>query len=260
MLRSALRPLALTTGGPVRGGADPADARTRLHARDLALLLWCALPPLCINAAAILQPWVSPVELFRDPLLAAEQKFRYIASLGDGALERDYDFFWLGAVSNLGALAWAATAGALLVGLAIVLLRGKASPGRRAQLVTALALTVLLALDDVFQIHEQHDLIGPLKGEWVLYPLFAALLGSYALHVRRTLAEAPLLLGAAVACFAVSLLADQLLPQRSTTVLLEDTAELFGIFFWAGHHVVMALSAVVETMDGNGDGVAERIR
>ena len=37
------------------------------------------------------------------------------------------------------------------------------------------ALTTLLAVDDVYQIHEQRELLGSLKGEWFLYPLFAIL-------------------------------------------------------------------------------------
>lgn len=228
----------------MRGGSGV----SRVNANGAALLLWCSLPALVINLVAILQPWVRPVELYRDPLLAAEHKFLYMAGLPGGLNGAPYDFFWLGAVSNLGALLWAATAGMVFTALVFVMLRSGTTTARRAQLLTALVLTVLLAVDDVFQIHEQRHLVGSLKGEWILFPLFAVLAASYALHARRVGTPANALLLAAVLCFAVSLGADQVLPQRGVTVLIEDASKLSGICFWAGYHLVMALCAIVEAL------------
>ena len=60
-----------------------------------------------------------------------------------------------------------------------------------------------------------------------------------------------------MAFFALSVLADQLLPQRAATVLIEDVNKLFGILFRAGHHVATSLCAIVDAM-GSPDGGPDR--
>jgi hypothetical protein len=225
--------------------ALPTDERIELSRRQqLALLLTLfVLPPLLINAFVLLQPWTDPVELFRDPLAVAGSKFRQ-AVRASGGPDLYCCPYWLGVVSNVGILVWAATAGALFIALADSWLRSSLRSSASRFLLAAFLLTTLLAVDDVLQIHEQRNLIGGLKGEVFLFPLFGLLAGSYVLFrdfIRTSYLPVLIL---AVLCFGISISVDLFLTPGRTTILIEDSAKLFGIFLWAAYHLMIALEVV----------------
>ena len=142
-----------------------------------------------------------------------------------------YGFF-----SNLGVLLWSATAGGLLVGgLAL-----RDSPGeerRAAFLLWFGAVTVLLALDDVYLLHEdvyRRYLPGSSVVPLALHA--SLLLGGLLLFRAHVLASGFGALLISLAGFAVSALFD--VTVSSPTPLhhyLEDGAKLLGIVAWAGY-------------------------
>jgi len=213
--------------------------------RQLILLfVFFVLPPVLINGFAYLQPWADPVDLYRDPLLVADIKFKRLRNPDNNSYIHCCQY-WLGAVSNIGILVWAGTAGALFIAFSANLLRAGNTRVRNFLLI-AFLLTTLLAVDDMFQFHEQEKLLGDLKGEVFLYPLFIALMFLYGYYreIARTAYVAVLLLAGGL--FGLSLLADQLMAQGGYTVLLEDSVKLLGIFLWSAYHLMIAVETVIE--------------
>ena len=194
------------------------------------LFVLFVVPPASVTAFALTQTSVDPVDLFRDPLIIATER--------SGALtEEGVPVFccqtWLGAASNLGVLVWAATAGALFAGFLATLAQVQSAPRPRAFLALSFGLTTMLALDDLFQLHET----GGLPVLLLLGVLACAYLAFWrVLWTRYTivLIGAGLLLGA-------SLVVDQVLPQSDAVILAEDVMKLFGIFLWSLYHVMLAV-------------------
>ncbi len=227
-------------------------------ARQWALFLTIfVIPPLALNAFALLQPWTEAKFLYRDPLLLAQNQFEWLRASPDNG-DISCCAWWWGALSHVGILIWAATAGALALALGTLALRDGLTRDPAGFLAVACLLTALLAADDLFQLHEQNRLLGRLKGEALIYPLFAALLAGYAFFRVTLLTPYFPVLCLSVAFFGVSLLADQILPQNGGTVLIEDSAKLLGIFLWAGFHLMVAAEALVGRpvflLAGSGDG------
>ena len=197
----------------------------------------CLLAALAVNAAVLLQDRADPLYLYRDQLMIAGINYGIATDPTDTRFAYCCASWW-GLVSNLGIVVWLMTAGMLLMGLAATI--GPAARGRQREVAVffaiAATLTALFGIDDLFQIHEEKALFGPLKGEAILFPLYAVMIASYALFgfVRR--GPERMLLAAALAGFAVSVLADQTLPQEGVTVVIEDSAKFFAIVFWAGFH------------------------
>ena len=196
--------------------------------------------PVLVNGLVLAQPYINPVLLYRDPLLVADLLYDGLAETA-GEPVGACCAYWVGAASNVGVLVWAATAGALFSGLMTAWAAGHASRRETAFLALAFGLTALLAADDVFQIHEQQGLVFGLKGEAVLFPLFAGLLGAYALFRDVVVRPYVVALGIAVVCFGASVLADQVMPRGRAAVVTEDVFKLFGISFWFVYHTMAAV-------------------
>ena len=162
----------------------------------------------------------------------------------------------LGFVSNLGILLWAAAAGACLVGaLGLRHERDADRVEQRTFFAASAALTTLLVLDDMFQLHE--DLVPSLLGRGQTFILlgYVVLVGVYLWRFRRLLATTEwALLAAAGAGFAISIGMDVLplalsylpgglgidtesAPFEFVEHLLEDGAKLVGIALWLAFYL-----------------------
>lgn len=163
-------------------------------------------------------------QLLRDPLAVARLPY------------------YVGAISNLGVVCWSASLG---VALFLACLRNVAPAARRFFMCFG-ALTCLLVMDDLYQLHEEvipkyggHDqaLLGA-------YGLLAALL---LLGNRRFILSHPYgHLVAALAFFATSVAFDAFNPgvPYALGVLIEDGAKLLGIVAWAVFTVVVGVAEV----------------
>lgn len=167
--------------------------------------------------------------------VAAEHTGRELSFFTRDPLAELHEPIYTGAVSTLGALVWWTGGVAALLAAAVV---------RRGEAAHALAagglLTLLLAFDDLFVMHE--ELIPDLVGipERVVYAAYAAAGLAFVWWHRRFLVPAPraLLLGLAVALFGLSIAFDVVAPGRHA---LEDGAKLLGIVAWTTLFVVAAL-------------------
>lgn len=143
-----------------------------------------------------------------------------------------------GFVSTLGFAGWtvAATASALAAA---------ARPQLRRLMLPVFALSVLLALDDQFMLH---DAVLPRVG----IPENLVLLAEAALCLRAIWPFLPALLrfrlpllAMALAGFAISLLVDVAVNfDTGTALLIEDLAKFTGIVFWAAHWFRFAVASL----------------
>lgn len=186
----------------------------RLSSRSLWQIALFALLPLLFAFAMVLTPMRVDL-LFNDPSSSA--------SLPP----------YLGAFSHLGVMAWWSAATACLLAAAVL-------RERQIRLMMAFAglLSLVLALDDLFQFHEK---IGPHYGlpelaTFALYALAAAiyLVGFRRLHLHL---DWPLLL-AALALFGVSVGVDVLFAYSVASLLVEEGAKFAGVVAWSAYHLL----------------------
>ena len=187
----------------------------RLDLRVAALLYGAAALVLAVLIAFAAVHEVTARELARDPLsLAAEPPY-------------------LGALSQFGILAWTVGAAACLV--AVLVLRGSRDRETTSFFLAGGLLTTALALDDLFQVHENASQLPSLSEPLVLaaYPL--VVLGflivfrrARALRlVRPLLVASLLLLGLSLGLDRVD---EDMLPGHA---FWEDGAKFLGIAGWA---------------------------
>ena len=210
-----------------------------------------------IGLAAVLaalvgvQPWVTPDVLFRDPM-----------SVAGGEP-------YFGLVSNLGILVWAAAASICLFA-GFQLRRNGGDPLHAGFLLWSGVITATLLLDDLFLLHEVVYLSLFGLHETVLFAGYATLIAIYLVRYRNTITDFdPLLLGAALAMFAISIFFDKLTGPRAPGIidahpalhfiqpfvtwinpaatLLEDGPKLAGILVWATYLIRAAWQALCGT-------------
>lgn len=199
--------------------------------RRLAILV--APPVLLLAAIALGAAWwgTDPARFTRDP-----------------AAWHESDPL-IGGVSNLGVLIWMAAAAISLFSAAL-LRQAAARPDRHRLLLHAGLLTLWLALDDLFMIHERlaPDALGiPQRVVLAAYGVWLAVL---LWRFRRAASEAagPTLL-AALGFLVSSVLIDQLAPghwfEWRYLMLIEDGTKLLGIVSWCAWLISIARSALV---------------
>lgn len=207
--------------------ANPLRAILRLD-RQVPLLrtvaLTALLPVVVLYLVVAFQRAVPFALLLRDANASA-----YDPALGV--------MFYRGALSNLGILLWWAAAS--VYAFSTYLARGTArSLPIRAFLLYMALFTGLLALDDLFMLHEE---VLPIRlgiAEVVLYVIYGALAAGLVAFVNLLLETAFLLLGLAFAFFAVSVFTDQGLAlfainlPPGANLLLEDLTKMLGIVCW----------------------------
>lgn len=143
---------------------------------------------------------------------------------------------YVGIVSNVGVLVWAAGATAAFLAAA-------ASTGRRrSMLLAAGTLTVVLLADDMLLLHEYAWRELPATSESAIFAVYGVLIAAFALAFCREVAaldHAPLAV-LALGLLGVSLVADRFALGGH---LAEDGAKLLATVAWASFLVATALTA-----------------
>jgi len=156
--------------------------------------------------------------------------------------------FYLGAVSQIGILTWAAGAAVALFTATAV--RGDGISGDRLLLLRCIGLfTLALCLDDAFQVHEvvaPRYLYIDQKAVLLLYAVSALAIG---MAFRRLLLKRPLLPVAAAVALATSVgldLSEPYWTNITIELLVEDSFKQLGIVLWTGFILQQALAALAE--------------
>jgi hypothetical protein len=197
------------SGSP--GAAVSAERRSLL---PTVLLVWGGgVGVFALGIAAQFLLHIPLARLTRDPLAVVEGPF------------------YTGAISNLGVLAWAATA-TICIYTFFLLPRDRENAAVRGFLLYFGLFTALLMADDLFLLHED-ALYGYLGvPEPVTYGVYGLLgLIGVIVHRRTILRTDYLLLGMALALFAFSLVTD-LMPVVPARHVVEDGSKLVWIFAW----------------------------
>ena len=163
-------------------------------------------------------------ELFRDALVVAEAPQHY------------------GAISQFGLFLWWISAGALGV---LYLLRKRLQDSRRQLVPYALGLTVCLALDDAFMLHESVPNIAGIPFTLLLYGgAIAVFLIRYLTLLLRT--PFPLLV-LSLGFLMGSMVIDEVpklgvFVSKDLVFFIEDGMKLAGIIFWTGYYLMLSQS------------------
>lgn len=158
--------------------------------------------------------------------------------------------FYMGAVSNVGVVLWAAAAAVCLFAARLVLAAEPRHPAGRFLLASAL-LSALMFSDDLFQFHEQ---IAPLHlgvGEKAVLATYGLLGAAYLLAFRGLVFRSDwTLLALALACFATSVGIDQLASQTPSPAVLfaEDGSKFLGISTWLAYLSATASACVRQAL------------
>lgn len=149
---------------------------------------------------------------------------------------------WLGLLSQAGNILWWASASIATLGA--IQLAGSRQVAARHFLWLFAGLTLLLATDDTFMVHER---LAPrflgLHEELVLVGLYGALLGFMLIRYRTVWQQTGrTLMGLALAGFALSVAID-MLPEDFLPLhyLFEDGSKIVGISCWLGFCVQSVL-------------------
>lgn len=154
--------------------------------------------------------------------------------------------FYTGLLSQLGIFLWAGAAFACLIPVIVSFQH----PFRQFLLASGL-ITLTLALDDVFLLHES---ALPMAGfpEKIVLIFYAGLLTAYVAWFYRVIKNTAYgLLLIACLCFGLSLLIDLLTPNSTNMeFLLEDGAKLVGIVSWLAYYLCVATGALRQDRPG----------
>lgn len=171
--------------------------------------------------------------------LGAVLWLRWLSGLPFGDLTRDPAGInetpvYVGFLSNIGILLWAAAAAVCL--FAVRLLGPGSHPVARRFLLASGAFTLLLTADDLFLLHERvvPNLLG--VSELASMAVYGLLGGAYLAFflpvIRRT---RKVLLVLAIVFFGLSIAVDLFHPPVPAYLLVEDGAKLVGIAAWLAY-------------------------
>ena len=152
-----------------------------------------------------------------------------------------------GALSQFGIMVWAVAIGVLLLGTTMAYRRRL--PVFRF-LLSSLAITTVLAVDDAFLLHEAgFDQLFGISEKVVLAVYGTAIVGYLTYFRSRIFGDPQLLLLLALLALATSVGIDAVpriavLVWRDGLFLLEDGAKLAGIVFWAAYYLRFCVTAL----------------
>lgn len=187
---------------------------------------WIAVvAPAVFVTGLYMQPYVEPRWLFLDTITSIE-------------LSGECCHVYYGMVSNLGIMAWTASAAICL--FAAVVLMGRQDNVSRDRCLFALVaglFTGWLTLDDAFLVHEK---VFPALGlpQVAVLLAYAVLAFLFALFARRIVFQVDLVLFAlAIGFLGGSVLIDHFHGGLTNqAIILEDGAKFIGICCWATFH------------------------
>lgn len=168
--------------------------------------------------------------------------------------------FYAGALSNLGVLLWWTAATTALYGAAL-LWRGGGDPKTVGLLLSTGLLSAMLALDDLYMIHE---VVAPRYAgipNPVVVGFYVACTGVWALvHRQDILGHLPVVLGLAGIFFAVSIGVDEFATGLPMWFIWEDGSKFAGIIGWVTWTCSISYRRVAAVLSRRRDGiVAERV-
>lgn len=204
-----------------------------LRRTPVAVWALAILPAVAVLAVMGVQTSVPVGHLTRDPLAVARETG--VLSVANGIL------------SNLGVLALGASAGAAASGAAILLASGHGRHRYAAFMLLGAAIGGLLALDDLFMIHES-ERFAAVGGERTVLAVHALAMAAYlALFRHEILAETHGgLLMLALGLFGTSVAIDATgvdAPAESLYWLAEDGAKFLGIAAWTVFQIAATTDA-----------------
>lgn len=147
---------------------------------------------------------------------------------------------YIGLLSNIGLMIWAAAAAILLFSWALL---RRIAPGHvlKPLMLASSLLTVLLLVDDAFMLHE--ELLPNTLGipEGLVLGSYAAMGGAYLLFNWRAMLRTyylPALIAGGL--LGASLAIDVVLPMSSFETFVEDSLKFAGILSWLAYAVTVA--------------------
>lgn len=183
------------------------------------------VPPAILVAIGAVQPWVPPVELFRDPLAVA-------ADAGSGCCHVYFGFF-----SNLGVLLWCSAASVCFFA-SMLLIQRKADRRKILFMVSAGLFTSLLLFDDLFLAHEViYPKVLGVDENYVFaaYVILAAIYLSFFRNLIVRNGYSLMLLS--LILFAISIFVDIFFGEAGVLRrIAEDGAKFIGIATWTAFH------------------------
>jgi hypothetical protein len=199
-------------------------------------------------------PWIAVTGGIAGLLLAMAVTLASVKGFSIGFLLRDPNAiarqpFYYGMLQYAGSVALAATGGIALFSGAVL---GKLRPEGSGAAFLALGglLSLLLAADDLFQLHENMWRIG--LGETEVFAVYGALAIALVVCNPLTVIQTPLSLGLISGFFfAASVVIDSpaLGIDKRLPVGTEDCLELFGIGFWSAYFVKCSRDGILRAQD-----------
>jgi len=181
--------------------------------------------PAILVVIGLAQPWVQLDELFRDPLVVAQEA-------GTGCCHIYFGFF-----SNLGVLLWSSTASVCFFA-SMLLIQRKADRREISFMVSACLITGLLLFDDLFLAHEviYPKILG--VDEIYVFAAYAIFVAAYLSLFRNLIIRYGYsLMLLSLSFFAISIFED--IFQGEGGVLrriAEDGTKFIGIATWTAFH------------------------
>lgn len=159
----------------------------------------------------------------------------------------------IGLVSNLGIVVWSVAAGVAFF-VAVLLFGIRQQPGHVVKFfATTGALTIILAVDDLFLLHEE-VLVGIGISEMATLIAYGAAALGYFFIFRLQIYKSYFLVALAAAVFfAASLFLDRVFPIAPWAGFFEDSAKFIGIWLWAAFIFSAGISAVRNNLEISSD-------
>jgi hypothetical protein len=219
--------------------------QTRAHARWLPLVYAPGLALIGLVAYVDAQTRFPASFIFRDAASTVEEPF------------------FLGAMSNLGAVLWFA-AGAICLFAAGVLRRIEPASERASFFFAAGLLTVMMALDDLLQFHEEivaevifarKSILGLFDGEIFVMGFYVLALSVILIRWNGLIRTTDyLFLLVALAFFILGMAADRgiiggsVVKDKEVRVILEDGCKFLGITGWLHYFARSARQQVLSAL------------
>ncbi|MCP5007259.1 MAG: hypothetical protein GY941_25465 [Planctomycetes bacterium] len=165
--------------------------------------------------------------------------------------------FYIGALSNFGILLWSAATAICFFG-AFLLSYGKRDHPFKLFLILSGTLTLIVALDDTFLIHEEAlPLYFHVPQKLVMAGYVVVGIGYLVYSFKRILLTDYILLILACSFLGISMAMDQVMDQfphsSNLETFIEDSIKFFGIVFWVAYFSRVTFVAVYESVSTIGD-------